>query len=187
MRSAIVHLLLLASEVVVALMFAPHRAHSPAHASRVAPEQINLGLRVRVVSVGKTKEEWLQAAIDLYVKRLRAVVEVDCVWVRDDAALLAAVAKCAEPAIVLDERGTQCTSVDFASRMYGALEDGGSRLVRARTALKQHSPRLENCFRRLAPSHHFLTSCVRVCVRVRDAELLHWGCRRPTGGAEGRP
>jgi 23S rRNA (pseudouridine1915-N3)-methyltransferase len=89
---------------------------------------ISCGPRVTIYSVGKTKETWLQSAIELYRKRLRTTVEVDCVWVRDDSALEEKVAKCTEACIILDERGHQCTSVEFTKRLYDGLEDGGSRL-----------------------------------------------------------
>ena len=45
---------------------------------------------MRVLSVGKTKESWLNAAIDEYLVRLRPNLAVDCEWVRDDDALVAA-------------------------------------------------------------------------------------------------
>ena len=86
------------------------------------------GPRVRIVSIGKTKETWLASAIDLYVTRLRGVLDVELDWVRDDAALLSAVQRCTGTAIVLDERGPSCTSVQFAERLYDGLEEGGSRL-----------------------------------------------------------
>lgn len=44
-----------------------------------------------VCSVGKTKEPWLQTAIELYTKRLRPVLDVELSWVKDDVALEAAV------------------------------------------------------------------------------------------------
>jgi 23S rRNA (pseudouridine1915-N3)-methyltransferase len=86
------------------------------------------GPRVTIYSVGKTKEKWLQSAIDLYTSRLRSVLEVDCVWVRDDQALAAQAAKAKGSCIVLDERGQLCTSVEFSSRLFEALEAGGSRV-----------------------------------------------------------
>mmetsp|Transcript_67031 Transcript_67031/g.111424 ORF Transcript_67031/g.111424 Transcript_67031/m.111424 type:complete len:179 (-) Transcript_67031:44-580(-) len=82
--------------------------------------------RVRIVSVGKTKEVWLQEAIGEYTKRLRATLDVQCEWVRDDRAL---VAEAQRPGcIVLDERGSQCSSEEFSHILFDALEQGGSRL-----------------------------------------------------------
>lgn len=70
------------------------------------------------------------AAIDLYETRLRGVLDLEFNWVRDDAALVAAVQKVpsTESIIVLDERGKTCTSVQFADRLFSGLEEGGSRL-----------------------------------------------------------
>ena len=85
-----------------------------------------------ICSVGKTKEQWLQKAMELYVTRLRAVLDIEFSWVKDDAALEAAVSRIGsttEACIILDERGRQCTSVEFAARLYEALEAGGSRLT----------------------------------------------------------
>jgi hypothetical protein len=45
------------------------------------------GPRVQVISVGKTKEKWLESAIEEYTKRLRPTMKLEYNWVRDDAAL----------------------------------------------------------------------------------------------------
>lgn len=87
------------------------------------------GPRVTIYSVGKTKESWLQSAIDLYTSRLRPVLEVEYIWVRDDDALAAQAAKAKGSRIILDERGPLCTSVEFSGRLFDALEAGGSRVA----------------------------------------------------------
>lgn len=84
--------------------------------------------RVRLVAVGKTKERWLESAIDEYAKRLRRTLELELVWVKDDAALRAQVARTDGPCIILDERGKAVSSVEFGERLYAGLEKGGSRL-----------------------------------------------------------
>ncbi len=99
-------------------------ANSFPHRSRA----VTAGPRVKIVSVGKTKEAWVATAIDAYVSRLRGSLEIEQLAVRDDAALAAAIERTAEPCILLDERGGGCTSVQFGERMYAALEAGGSRL-----------------------------------------------------------
>ena len=123
---------LLAALVASSHAFAPppHAAPLPLPRARRRAADVRCGPRVRIVSVGKTKEAWLNSAIELYVSRLRGVLEVECVWVKDDAALLAAVEKTSsgETSIVLDERGPTCTSVQFAERLFDGLEAGGSRL-----------------------------------------------------------
>lgn len=92
---------------------------------------ICLGPRVRIVSVGSRRrdEPWIQDGIDLYSKRLRPVLDVECIFVKDDAALLSAVEKADDVAIILDERGPLSTSVQFTDRLYDALEQGGSRMT----------------------------------------------------------
>lgn len=90
-----------------------------------------MGPRVRIVSVGKTKEQWLSSAIDLYAQRLRSVIRLDCEWVKDDGALLSAVGRSAdtrETVMILDERGSMCTSVEFSEILFDGLERGGSRM-----------------------------------------------------------
>ena len=89
---------------------------------------VTCGPQVTIYSVGKTKEAWLQQAIDIYTSRLRSVVKVECVWVRDDAALVAQVAKSTGASLILDERGRQQTSVEFTDCFFEALEAGGSRV-----------------------------------------------------------
>ena len=84
--------------------------------------------RVRVLSVGKTKEKWLSQAIDEYITRLRARIDLECAWVRDDDALVSAArASGGGTTILLDERGSALTSVDFSKVLFKALERGGNR------------------------------------------------------------
>ena len=85
------------------------------------------GPRVRVLSVGKTKESWLNAAIDEYLVRLRPNLAVDCEWVRDDDALVAKSREERGALVLLDERGRQLSSRDFSAFLYETLEQGGSR------------------------------------------------------------
>merc|ERR1712050_427765 len=88
------------------------------------------GPRVRLISVGKNKEKWLEQAIDIYVRRLRPILTLECQWVRDDVALEASWRRALErePCIVLDERGAQYSSVEFQQVLYQKIDDGGSRL-----------------------------------------------------------
>jgi len=111
-----------------ALMPSPHHSVASFRRTSSSVASIVCGPRVTIYSVGKTKEAWLQTAIDLYTQRLRSVVEVECVWVKDDPALAAQVVRSKDACIVLDERGKLCTSVEFTDQFYRALEDGGSRL-----------------------------------------------------------
>lgn len=103
----------------------------PPRAFRHRIKPVHCGPRVRIVSVGKTKEKWLEQAIDEYIKRLRPTLALECQWVRDDAALEAAWTRTldsTERCIVLDERGPMCDSQQFTSIFFKQLEEGGSRL-----------------------------------------------------------
>ena len=89
------------------------------------------GLRVRVLSVGKAKTEpWIQTGIDEFCSRLRGVLDLELIAVRDDAALEGQLRRSStEPCFLLDEGGAQASSVAFAERLYAGLEEGGSRLT----------------------------------------------------------
>lgn len=84
-------------------------------------------IRVKLLSVGKTKESWLLAAIQDYQKRLQPTIAFDFIWVKDDAELLAKVSK--EPSyILLDSKGEMMTSDEFAKFFYLKAETEGARL-----------------------------------------------------------
>lgn len=127
--------------VILALLWV-----SPSAASFVAAGQvptarrsscracIHCGPRVTIYSVGKAArdEPWIASAIAEYTRRLRTTLEVECAFVKDDDALLASVSKStaggAGGVLILDERGSQCTSMQFSERLFSSLEAGGSRL-----------------------------------------------------------
>lgn len=85
-------------------------------------------LKLKLISVGKTKEEWLDAAIDEYVKRLKPVMSIEFLWVKNDDQLIAAVEK-ETGVICLDAAGQQMTSEQFAGFIGKKFEDNGSRLT----------------------------------------------------------
>ena len=84
-------------------------------------------IRVKIVSVGKTKESWLVEAISDYQNRLRSAVAFEFVWVKDNEELLSKLEK--EPAyLLLDSKGSMMTSEAFASFFYKEAESRGARL-----------------------------------------------------------
>ena len=88
------------------------------------------GIQVRIVSVGKTKEKWLNEAIEEYTKRLRPTMALEFAWVKDDNALEETwrrAVKAGESCLVLDELGEMHSSRQFSSLLFDALETGGSR------------------------------------------------------------
>lgn len=100
-------------------------------------------LKLKLISVGKTKEEWLDAAIDEYTKRLKPVMAIEFLWVKNDEQLIAAVEK--ESGVVcLDAAGKQMTSEQFASFIGKSFEDNGSRLTLVIGGAEGLPPKLKN-------------------------------------------
>lgn len=84
--------------------------------------------KIRVISVGKTKEAWLDSAINDYCKRLTGEATIEFIWTKNDEQLIAAVEK--EPlAICLDPKGTLMDSEMFSATILKRLQEGGSRLA----------------------------------------------------------
>ena len=70
-----------------ALRAFPARQHA-VHTACSRSGLIVCGQRLKIVSVGKTKERWLDEAISEYTKRLRPTLALEFVWVKDDGSLL---------------------------------------------------------------------------------------------------
>jgi 23S rRNA (pseudouridine1915-N3)-methyltransferase len=88
-----------------------------------------LGLRIRILAVGRLKEEYHRAAEAEYLKRLRPYCQLAIDEVADEAALLRKLP--ADAALfALDERGDLVTSDELARGCLGAEEQrGGGRPV----------------------------------------------------------
>lgn len=84
--------------------------------------------KIRILSVGKTKEEWLNQAIQEYLKRLKGFLEIEFIWAKNDAQLLQLIEK-ENHVICLDAKGEAMTSEQFSSYLLKQLEEGGSRLT----------------------------------------------------------
>ncbi|WP_068468427.1 23S rRNA (pseudouridine(1915)-N(3))-methyltransferase RlmH [Candidatus Protochlamydia phocaeensis] len=85
-------------------------------------------LKLKILSVGKTKEKWLEDAFDEYVKRLRPIIQVECQWAKDSAQLLEWAQKEAH-LICLDPAGKLLTSEQFAAFLESSWQKSGSRLT----------------------------------------------------------
>lgn len=84
-------------------------------------------LKLKIISVGKTKEDWLEQALDEYLKRLKPNVAIEFVWAKNDEQLVSLVEK--EPVyICLDANGNHLSSEEFAKYLHLKFEQGGSRL-----------------------------------------------------------
>lgn len=85
-------------------------------------------MKVKIVSVGKNKEAWLEEALAEYAKRLQVIIEIQYEWVNDDAQLLRIIQK-ESNLVCLDPKGPMMNSEQFASFLRKKLETGGARLT----------------------------------------------------------
>lgn len=81
-------------------------------------------LHVSILSPGKTKEQWLNMAMEEYIVRLRPFITVDCLWTRDDRHLLQLVSKQTGCLYCLDSKGSTINSVEFQKLLYQSFENG---------------------------------------------------------------
>lgn len=85
-------------------------------------------IEIKIYSVGKTKEAWLETAISDYLRRLQGQVELCFVIAKDDEQLLQRVQR-ERKVIYLDEGGQlPSSSPAFSTLFYQWVEAGGSRL-----------------------------------------------------------
>ncbi len=85
-------------------------------------------IKLKIFSIGKTKEKWLDEAFNEYVKRLKSFVQVECVWAKDNPQLLEWTQK-ESSYLCLDPSGRLLTSEEFAQFLIQQWEKGGSRLT----------------------------------------------------------
>ncbi|MGK5595361.1 MAG: 23S rRNA (pseudouridine(1915)-N(3))-methyltransferase RlmH [Parachlamydiaceae bacterium] len=85
-------------------------------------------LRIKVLSTGKTKEKWLEEAIQEYLKRLSPILSIDFIFFKSDMQLEAQAAK-EHSLICLDPNGPLLTSESFSNLLHSSLIKGGSRLT----------------------------------------------------------
>lgn len=85
-------------------------------------------LKLKILSVGKTKEKWLEEAIQEYLKRLKGTVSIEFLWAKDDQQLIEWTQK--DLAVIcLDPAGKLLASEQFSSFLQQQWEKGGSRLT----------------------------------------------------------
>ena len=85
-------------------------------------------IKLKILSVGKTKEKWLNDAFDEYKKRLSSSVSIESGWAKDDHQLIEWSQK-EHNFLSLDPAGRQFASEEFASFLTEQWEKGGSRLT----------------------------------------------------------
>ncbi len=84
--------------------------------------------KIKILTIGKTKETWLDEALSEYRKRLKATAEIEIFGLKDDAALLRAIEQ-EEQVICLDVKGKMMGSVEFSQFLMQALEKGGTKVA----------------------------------------------------------
>ena len=85
-------------------------------------------IKIKILSVGKTKETWLTDAIDEYLKRLTPVATIEFVWAKNDEQLISFIEQESD-IVCLDAQGSLMTSEEFAGFLIKQLESHGSRLT----------------------------------------------------------
>jgi 23S rRNA (pseudouridine1915-N3)-methyltransferase len=81
--------------------------------------------KVKIFSIGKSKEPWLKEALTEYEKRLSRQIEIEWCFAKDDTQLLE---KATPPLIVLDVEGEQTDSPGLAKKLGALFQANGSRL-----------------------------------------------------------
>lgn len=85
-------------------------------------------IKLKIISVGKTKEKWLNDAFNEYVKRLSTTIQIESAWAKDDAQLIEWTLK-ENSYLCLDPAGRLFTSEELAHFLTQQWEKGGSRLT----------------------------------------------------------
>jgi 23S rRNA (pseudouridine1915-N3)-methyltransferase len=84
-------------------------------------------IKIKILSVGKTKEPWLDLALQEYQKRLKNTIAIQWQLYRDELELDEAMISC-KNYIALDPHGTMFSSEEFSSFIFDVVEELGSRL-----------------------------------------------------------
>ena len=84
--------------------------------------------RIRILSVGKTKETWLEEAISEYLKRLQHTATIEFVWLKNDDQLISTASK-ESHLVCLDAAGQKFTSEQFSTFVIKQLETNGSKMT----------------------------------------------------------
>lgn len=85
-------------------------------------------LKLKIISVGKTKEKWLEEACQEYYKRLQSHVQMESCWAKDSSQLVEWCNK-EHHLIALDPQGREQTSEEFSAFIHQQWERHGSRLT----------------------------------------------------------
>lgn len=99
--------------------------------------------KIKIYSVGKTKEPWLQAALQEYEERLRSSLSFEWILAKTSEQLKQFLEK-EEKFLCLDPFAKQFSSEEFSSFLLKSLEAGGSRLAFVIGGAEGLPPELKN-------------------------------------------
>lgn len=83
--------------------------------------------KIRIFSIGKTKEAWLETAMREYIKRLQFTASIEFIWAKNNDHLMSLLEK-EEKIICLDSSGLMLDSEKFSSYLIKQLQANGTRL-----------------------------------------------------------
>lgn len=84
-------------------------------------------LKLKIYSVGRPKERWIEEGVEEYIRRLKSQMSIECIWVKSDEQLAGALEREAK-VICLDPAGKMLESEAFSKQIIQDFEAGGSRL-----------------------------------------------------------
>jgi 23S rRNA (pseudouridine1915-N3)-methyltransferase len=83
--------------------------------------------KIYLYSVGKSKESWLEDALELYQKRLSSQIKLHFIWAKNSNQLVKLLED-KKNILCLDPKGKMMTSEEFSIYLFKSLEQGGSQL-----------------------------------------------------------
>ena len=83
--------------------------------------------KVKIYTIGRSKETWLQQALAEYEKRLSRDLLIDWILAKDDSELKAKILR-DPPFIALDVKGEEIDSVGFSKQFKQLLQANGCRI-----------------------------------------------------------
>lgn len=83
--------------------------------------------RIKIFSIGKTKESWLNDAVSEYEKRLKTIMPIEWIFAKNNDGLKSLLDK-ESHFIALVPSAKEVTSELFKEKLYALLEQFGSRL-----------------------------------------------------------
>ena len=84
--------------------------------------------KIKIFTVGKTKEPWLHEALSEYHKRLKTTMGIEWILAKNQEQLTDFLSKESVAWISLDPKGRLLDSLDFSKLLFHTLEKQGSHL-----------------------------------------------------------